>query len=146
MSIDEIIPECRSMHNDLEKIFNCTRCSFCCQGEVTVSLTEDDQARMVRCIGKEESEVRQKYWKLNGSVVQMKTVDGHCIFYDNGCTIHLGRPWRCAQWPLVPALLSDKVNFETIKDSCPGINQKLSYEEFCRILTRYLDHHKNAVC
>jgi hypothetical protein len=134
------------MHNDSEKIFSCTRCGFCCQGQVTVSLNKDDQARMVTCLGKEAGEVRQKYWKVNGSLVQMKTVDGHCIFYDNGCTVHAGRPWRCAQWPLVPALLSDKVNFETIKESCPGINRELSYDQFCKILSSYLDHHNNAVC
>jgi hypothetical protein len=133
------------MCNDIGQIFSCTRCGYCCQGDVTVSLDKDDQARMVTCLGKEEDEVRQKYWLVNGSIVQMKTVEGHCIFYDDGCTVHAGRPWRCAQWPLVPALLSDKVNFKTIKESCPGINRELSYEKFCRILSCYLEQHENGV-
>lgn len=117
----------------MEDIFSCTRCGFCCQGETTVSLNEDDQARMVAFLGMPREVVRDKYWRVTGSVVQMKTVDGHCIFYHEkkGCTVHRGRPWRCGQWPMHPSILADRDNFETIRASCPGLNGKLSYEEFC---------------
>jgi hypothetical protein len=71
-------------------------------------------------------------------VVQMKTVDGHCIFYREGCTIHPGKPWRCGQWPLHPSILADKANFEAIRSSCPGIRGEVGYEEFCRILSKLL--------
>jgi hypothetical protein len=71
--------------------------------------------------------------------VQMKTVDGHCIFYAEGCTVHPGRPWRCAQWPLHPSILSDENNFKTIADSCPGIKRGLGYDEFCRIFRELLE-------
>jgi len=89
---------------------------------------------MVQALGLSEAEVREKYWRVTGNVVQMKIVDGHCIFYESGCTVHLGRPWRCAEWPLHPSMLSDSYNFETIRESCPGINHEISYEKFCRIL------------
>jgi uncharacterized protein len=126
----------------LEDIFSCTRCGFCCQGETTVSLNENDQARMVAFLDLSVDVVREKYWRVTGSVVQMKTVDGHCIFYheEKGCIVHGGRPWRCGQWPLHPSILSDRNNFETIRASCPGLNAKLSYEEFCFRLRQLLEN------
>jgi Fe-S-cluster containining protein len=120
--------------DELKKIFECVRCGYCCQGKTTVSLDANDRQRMVAALGLSEDEVREKYWRVTGNVTQMKVVDGHCIFYKNGCTVHAGRPWRCAQWPLHPSLLTDENNFKTIKASCPGINQQISYADFCRIL------------
>ncbi|MBT8353357.1 MAG: YkgJ family cysteine cluster protein [Desulfofustis sp.] len=123
---------------DLDKIFQCTQCGFCCHGETTVSLDEEDQRRMIDAVEKPADEVAAQFWSITGSTVQMKTVQGHCIFYDDGCTVYHGRPWRCKQWPLVPALLEDENNFLIIRDSCPGINRKLSYEEFREIMARLL--------
>ena len=94
---------------------------------------------MAQALALSEDEVRERYWRVSGNVTQMKTVDGHCIFYKNGCTVHSGRPWRCGQWPLHPSLLTDENNFETIKESCPGMNQRISYEEFCLILRSIMD-------
>jgi hypothetical protein len=94
---------------------------------------------MIDHLGISMAEVCKKYWRQNGNTVQMKIVNGHCIFYDNGCTIHSGKPWRCTQWPLHPSILSDENNFTAIKDSCPGLNSKLTYEEFCTKLTALLE-------
>ena len=85
-----------------------------------------------------DREVAGTYWRTTGSIIQMKTVQGPCIFYDEGCTVYHGRPWRCAQWPLVPALLDDENNFLIIRESCPGINRELSYQEFREILARLI--------
>ena len=123
----------------ISEIFICQQCGYCCQGETTVSLDKEDQERMIRYLGKTRDEVFRKYWRQSGNTIQMKTVDGHCIFYDNGCTIHTGKPWRCTQWPLHPSILDDENNFEIIKESCPGINSELSYEDFCRKLSEILD-------
>jgi uncharacterized protein len=131
---------------DIKQIFECVRCGYCCQGKTTVSLNEDDQRRMVAALGLTEEEVREKYWRVTGNVTQMKTVSGHCIFYHNGCAVHTGRPWRCAQWPLHPSLLTDENNFITIKQSCPGINQHISYEEFSRILRLIMDSEGTIHC
>lgn len=93
---------------------------------------------MIDALGRSEEEVRQKYWQLTGKIVQMKIVDGHCIFYKDGCTVHKGRPWRCGQWPLHPSILSDENNFHTIADSCPGIKKEIGYEKFCQILRKMM--------
>lgn len=131
----------------VEDIFVCARCGYCCQGETTVSLNEDDQARMVAALGLSRTEVADRYWRITGTVVQMKTVDGHCIFYreGTGCTVHRGRPWRCGQWPLHPSILGDPANFETIRASCPGLNQEISYEKFCVILRALLAHDRTLM-
>ncbi len=125
----------------IEAIFKCTRCGYCCRGETTVSLDDNDQQRMIDVLGLDREEVARRFWRINGRVVQMKTVEGHCVFYDKdkGCTVHEGRPWRCRQWPLHPSILADKSNFTAISDSCPGINKDLAYEEFCARLRLILE-------
>jgi Fe-S-cluster containining protein len=124
------------------KIFECSQCGFCCHGQTTVSLDKSDQDRMIAALGMSREELAKKFWRVTGTIVQMKTVDGHCVFYEQGCTVYNGRPWRCAQWPLVPALLKDRTNYTTISESCPGINKSLSYEVFCRLLRGYLEEKK----
>lgn len=99
-----------------------------------MSLNNDDQVRMLDTLKITEHEAFQRFWRKTDNQVQMKTVDGHCIFYDKGCTVHSGRPWRCRQWPLVDAILTDEINFNTIKASCPGFTEKASYEKICQII------------
>ena len=127
----------------ISDIFICQQCGYCCQGETTVSLDASDQERMIKHLGMKREEVARKYWRQTGNTIQMKTVDGHCIFYDNGCTIHGGKPWRCTQWPLHPSILEAEENFVIIRDSCPGINQELSYDEFCRNFSTLLKLENN---
>lgn len=126
----------------ISDIFICQQCGYCCQGETTVSLDANDQKRMIEYLDMERHEVVEKYWRQSGNTIQMKTVDGHCIFYDNGCTVHSGKPWRCTQWPLHPSILESQGNFEIIRESCPGINRNLTYEEFCRIFSQLLAPQK----
>jgi Fe-S-cluster containining protein len=126
----------------ISDIFICQQCGYCCQGKTTVSLDENDQKRMVEHLGKGRDEVAGRYWRQSGSTIQMKTVDGHCIFYREGCTIHAGKPWRCTQWPLHPSMLETRENYEIIKASCPGINRELSFDEFCRKFRALLELEK----
>ncbi len=132
----------------IEAIFKCTRCGYCCQGETTVSLDDDDQQRMIDALGMEREEVARRFWRISDTVVQMKIVDGHCIFYDNdsGCTVHEGRPWRCGQWPLHPSILEDESNFTAISESCPGIRKELGYDEFRLRLRHLLAQQKKVIC
>ncbi len=138
-------------------IFQCTRCGYCCHGETTVSLDAADQKRMVAQLGGDREEVCARFWRVSAplgategrnTVVQMKIVEGRCIFYcedENGlggCAVHQARPWRCGQWPLHPAILGDENNFITIRESCPGLNQEISYQEFCAILKELMQDGK----
>lgn len=132
--------------SEIEQIFTCQRCGFCCHGETTVSLDDSDQQRMVDGLGLHRDQVRSRYWRVTGTIVQMKTVDGHCIFFSQGCLVHAGRPWRCRQWPLHPSILDDEMNFRIIADSCPGIRAEIGYEEFCRILRRVMAETARISC
>ena len=125
------------------EIFECQQCGHCCQGETTVSLNESDVNRMLAYLEIPRAEVAGKYWRLTDDIIQMKIVDGHCVFFDQGCTVHTGKPWRCKQWPLHPSILSDEANFQAIKASCPGINQDVSYRNFCRKLSVILNNPSN---
>lgn len=132
--------------SEVEKIFSCTRCGFCCQGETTVSLDRADKQRMCDTLGKSFEEVANQFLRITNGVVQMKVVDGHCIFFEEGCKVHTGRPWRCGEWPLHPSILDDENNFITISESCPGINVDIGYEEFCKILRRILAENDRVKC
>ena len=131
--------------DSVEKIFSCTQCGYCCHGETTVSLDENDQEKMIGALGQTKEVVRYKYWRVTAGVVQMKITAGHCIFYNKGCSVHGGRPWRCAEWPLHPSILIDENNFHSIAESCPGIKVDICYKEFCRVL-RVLMENSKVVC
>lgn len=140
MKMLSVMPESFIKMSLVCQIFTCQRCGDCCGGHTTVSLNEDDRQRMARALGMSEEETSKKFWRITGTVVQMKTVDGHCIFYDKGCKVHESRPWRCAQWPLHPSILADENNFLTIRHSCPGINKTISYRKFCEVLQMILEN------
>ncbi|MGL1932899.1 MAG: YkgJ family cysteine cluster protein [Desulfotalea sp.] len=116
-------------------LFDCQRCGYCCHGETTVSLNSDDLHNMQEHLGISKNEMFDKYLIQTGNVVQMKVSDGHCIFFkEDGCQVHLGRPWRCRQWPMHPAIIIDSINLKSISDSCPGINKDASVEDFVKAL------------
>ena len=123
----------------------CGRCGSCGQGDTTVSLNEADQARMAAHLGLSRAETARRFWRVtplaSGLMVQMRVVDGHCVFFDEtqGCTVHAGRPWRCRQWPLHPSILVDEANFSAIAASCPGLKADMGYAEFCRIFRQVPD-------
>lgn len=124
--------------------FQCQQCGHCCQGETTVSLDREDVERLKKFFGLPQEDIEKRYLRISGDVVQMKTVAGHCIFYNQGCTIHQIKSRRCTQWPLHPSILADKANFLAISESCPGINKSRSYEEFCRWLLDWLARAEQA--
>ena len=118
----------------MKTIFSCIRCGHCCHGETTVSLDSEDQANMLRILNITRDEALRKFWRRSGSEIQMQTTDGHCIFYNDGCSVHEGRPKKCLEWPLVKAILTDGINLETIRSSCPGLNSTATYDEVCQFI------------
>ncbi len=121
----------------MKQVFQCTQCGQCCQGQTTVSLDQDDQRVMLKHLGISREEALQTVWREKDGQIQMRTQDGHCIFYVQGCSIHGAKPKRCKQWPLIPAIIRDYDNFLIIRNSCPGILREISYEEICSAI-KYL--------
>jgi len=121
-----------------EKLFECKRCGFCCQGESTVSLTPEEQARIAHFLGLSLEEFLSLYTVRRGSRVEMKTLNGHCIFYDEKeslCRIHPVKPFHCRQWPLHPSILKDPESFEIIRRTCPGFSKKATWQEIKKLLS-----------
>ncbi|HAA84122.1 MAG: Uncharacterized protein XD42_0693 [Thermodesulfobacterium sp. 37_54] len=105
--------------------FTCQRCGACCQGESTVSLTQEEILRIAQFLNLSEEVFREKYTvKVGKHRVEMKTKDGYCIFFDKKeklCRIHPVKPKKCKEWPLIEALSKDPSTLETLKNYCMGI-------------------------
>ncbi|MEZ0344599.1 MAG: YkgJ family cysteine cluster protein [Caldimicrobium sp.] len=107
------------------KKFVCKKCGFCCKGESTVSLSEKEILKIAEYLGISREEFLENYTiKKEEKRIEMKIVEGYCIFYDKRegvCKIHPVKPEKCKEWPLVPALFRDEENFLIIKESCIGL-------------------------
>ena len=57
----------------IDKIFKCTMCGFCCQGETTVSLDHNDQKRMAETLMLYPGELEARFLRRTGNIIQMQT-------------------------------------------------------------------------
>ena len=87
-------------------------------------------------LGMSEAEFLERFTVRRGGRLEMRTIRGHCVFYDPemGCRVHPVKPDRCREWPLPPAILKSRENFEIIRASCPGFAEGLTWEEFKKAL------------
>jgi len=78
----------------------------------------------------------ERYCVQKKGRVEMKVVDGHCIFYgeDGLCMIHDVKPFQCRRWPLHPGILGDESAWRAIKADCPGFSEDVEYEDVCRFV------------
>lgn len=117
----------------MKEVFSCRQCGHCCHGESTVSLTRAEIDAISRHIAQEPGEFLERCCVVKGTRIEMKIIDGHCIFYgDNGlCSIHPVKPHPCRTWPLHPSILADRNAFEAIRSDCPGFDPDATYDEVC---------------
>ena len=115
----------------MNKVFECAQCGHCCHGVATVSLSKDEQKRVGAFLGLERDILFERYLVKKGNRVEMKVVNGHCIFYgDDGlCQIHPVKPFHCRRWPLHPSILHDEGAWLAIKKDCPGFKDDASWED-----------------
>ncbi len=120
----------------MREIFSCKCCGHCCRGESTVSMTRDEQGSIAAFLDISEDELLDQYCVVKGKRVEMRVVDGHCIFYgDDGlCRIHPVKPFQCRRWPLHPGILGDEAAWRAIKADCPGFMEDVEYEDVCRFV------------
>ncbi len=99
-------------------------------------MTPEEQTRIAKFLGLSMDELLEKYGVIKGNRVEMKVVDGHCIFYgDDGlCRIHEVKPFQCRRWPLHPSILGDEAAWRAIKADCPGFDEDAEYEDVCRLV------------
>ncbi len=129
------------------KTFECKRCGFCCKGESTVGLSSEDIKNISKFLRLSEKEFLELYTVKKGkNRIEMKTVDGYCIFFDREkklCKIHPVKPAKCKEWPFVPAIFKDVDNFNIIKSCCMGL-KNFSFEDV-KILHKNLNKEKNVL-
>ena len=116
---------------NMRKIFECVRCGHCCHGVATVALTVEEQKRVGDFLDIAQQELFEEFFIRNGNRVEMRVVDGHCIFFGtNGlCRIHPVKPFHCRRWPLHPSILHDQNAWQAIKADCPGFADDATWEE-----------------
>ncbi len=80
----------------------------------------------------------RKFCVKKGNRIEMKIVNGHCIFYgDDGlCKIHEVKPFECRRWPLHPSILKDQKAWDAIRADCPGFDEDACYEDVCELVRR----------
>ena len=115
----------------MRKVFECIQCGHCCHGVATVSLTPKEQEKVGEFLGLSLESLFERFLIRNGNRVEMRVVEGHCIFYgpDGLCKIHPVKPFHCKRWPLHPSIIHDKNAWLAIKADCPGFRKDATWEE-----------------
>jgi Fe-S-cluster containining protein len=119
--------------------FECRMCGHCCQGEGGIVMTDKDRARLAAHLGLDEAEMVRRYARERGGKLHLTCGDdGYCVFFDQGCGVHPGRPDICRAWPYFRGNLVDETSWRMVQEYCPGINPEAGHAEFVRQGRRYL--------
>lgn len=119
--------------------FKCRMCGHCCHGEGGIIMSEKDQVRLADHLGIDVNELIEKYSvDCNGKISLGTGEDGYCVFFENGCGVHPGRPDICRAWPFFRGNLIDPMSWEMIQEYCPGVNPEAGHKEFARQGMEYL--------
>ncbi|MBW2065751.1 MAG: YkgJ family cysteine cluster protein [Deltaproteobacteria bacterium] len=117
------------------KAFQCKKCGKCCYGEGGIFLDPEERLRIASHLNISADEFVALYCEQRNGRLSVKTgPDKYCIFYDREkqCLIHEVKPRVCSLWPFYPALLKDPDAWLLAQGACPGINPRVSHEEFKR--------------
>ena len=122
--------------------FSCQQCGRCCCGEPgIVYFSPDEFDRLVEFLKKTRGLDREKIiadmmkpWQ-DSYTARDDFDDGHCIFYDHGCTVYEVRPSQCRDFPFWRCQLKNEKAWREAGRSCPGIDhgRLWSAEEICAI-------------
>ena len=113
-------------------LFECTQCGTCCQGEGGIYLSREEIERIALFLNLSQQKFLEKFClKKNGKVYIHTREDRYCHFSQEGrCSIHEVKPAPCRQWPFFPPMLIDQINWETARNSCPGLAPFPTLEEY----------------
>lgn len=127
---------------DCTEIFICKQCGQCCEGRGGIILSKNDLSRLVSFLKLPSEVVIEKYTEMSNGKLKIKTGrDGKCIFFESekGCAVHDGKPNICRAWPFFRGNLTDPASLGMAKEFCPGIDNEVAFEEFCRIGIEWLN-------
>lgn len=96
-------------------------------------LADKDQERLAVHFGLAVEDFLSSHTSRRGGKVHLGTrEDGFCVFFEDGCAVHLARPDVCRAWPYFRGNLLDPSSWEMSQEYCPGINAELPHAEFVR--------------
>ena len=106
-------------------VFSCKQCGECCIGYGGTFVTDQDIERISAYISVDPHGFVEKYCCFSGGKPMLtQQEDGHCVFWDNTCTIHPVKPQMCRKWPYIESILIDFDNWAIMASMCPGMNKK----------------------
>ncbi len=113
-------------------LFECTQCGTCCQGEGGIYLSRGEITRISRFLNLSPQKFLEKYClRKNGKIYIHTREDGYCHFSQKGrCSIHEVKPSPCRLWPFFPPMLTDQINWETARNSCPALSPYPTLKEY----------------
>ena len=115
----------------MTQAFECRMCGHCCQGEGGIIMTAKDRKRLAEFLGMSEEEMVNKFSEsVNGKIRLQSREDGYCVFFNEGCGVHPGRPDICRAWPFFRGNLIDEISWEMIQEYCPGVNKEAGHAQF----------------
>jgi len=119
--------------------FDCRQCGHCCEGEGGIVLASTDQQRLADHLGLALDAFLDRFTRRKGDKIHMGSrPDGYCVFFEAGCSVHPARPNICRAWPFFRGNLLDASSWELSLEYCPGINPRVSHEDFARQGLAYL--------
>lgn len=119
--------------------FECQMCGHCCLGEGGIVMTAKDQERLAAHLGLTVEELLERHAQRQDGKVSLKSrEDGYCVFFDQGCSVHVAKPDVCRAWPFFKGNLVDELSWGMAQDYCPGINKEAGHAEFVRQGREYL--------
>ncbi len=119
-------------------------CGNCCQGTGGIVVSLEEQQHLCEFLDLDLATFLDQYTEVISSKRIIKSDDsGYCVFFekDKGCRVHPSKPKVCRAWPFFRGNLVDQTSWEMAQDSCPGISQEISHDEFVRQGLSYLASH-----
>jgi Fe-S-cluster containining protein len=124
---------------DGNELFDCRQCGDCCKGYGGTVVTRQDIKAISRYIGTDSRKFVAEYCQLSGQKPLLaQRPDGYCVFWDKLCTIHPVKPQMCKRWPFLKSLLVDSINWQTMAESCPGIQRDVAVHTLKKHLKKIL--------
>jgi Fe-S-cluster containining protein len=116
------------------KLFECTQCGTCCQGEGGIYLVPEEIERISEFLSLSNLEFLEKFClRKNGKIYIHTRKDGYCHFSKEGkCTIHAVKPTPCQKWPFLKPMLTDQANWETARNSCLALAPFKTLEDYLK--------------
>ena len=105
--------------------FQCQQCGRCCVGEPgTIYVTADEVERLADHFRLSVADFTSRYlYPFKDSHSIREDDRGHCVFFDNGCTIYPLRPGQCRTFPFWFSNLRSESRWREIEKACPGIGK-----------------------